>query len=573
MSLTHNTINTLVLVENASQAETVADQLRETGHAISQSWVSTTPDFSAALQREVFDMGILYLRDSEADVPASILRYPDTPFVAIMERYRNRIAEELLGYGLTEVVGLSHPVRLNRVLSRLLTDGQLRRKNRALEERNQSHESMFHTLLQRTTEPVAYVHQGMHSFGNPAYHALTGFRTPDELAQTPLLDIIAGDDHDIIAMRLKELEEGQSTAETLSTRLINQQGNELPVTLQFTRSWYDEESVLQMIVSEAAEADPIAQLDAFESDETIQIDPIEILSNLNLAAGGNGYHPQTPSPSMPNPSANDRFENPQMDIDELLMMDTIAILPEDLPATASSSNSLADQSDSSDVGVLEKQAGLVAGIKPKLHVEAITSLRSDGAERIHIALTEDPRGIRGLEDDIDLAELDRWVLTETIEKAANSPSSAYFVQVHTSDRTLISLLESFDKTLKSRDVSRRAVTLIVDPVDGFDGAAQWRPMIQQAHMSGFGICLRHPEPAGSLISSFEALANTGIDYVMFNQSAIGQPDSNDVRDPATVLKHCQQRSIRSIASIDDPEKISNAWSLGFDCFVIQPLSV
>ena len=101
MTTDYIAINTLVLVDEVGHAESIAEHLRNTGVAVQQSWVSTPADFSLSLQRDTFGMGILYIEDGAVDVPASILRYPDTPFLAVMDRFRNRTAEELMEYGLS----------------------------------------------------------------------------------------------------------------------------------------------------------------------------------------------------------------------------------------------------------------------------------------------------------------------------------------------------------------------------------------------------------------------------------------------------------------------------------------
>lgn len=273
MTLDIQAINALVLVENPAQARKIAQQLAAVGGTVRQSWVSSHAEFGAALRRDGVDLAILYCSASDQMVPSAIHRYPDTPFLAILDQYRNRTAESLIDLGLTDVVGFSHPVRMARVLKRVLSEARIRVDYAQLLIRQQSQRLMLEALLHSSEDAVAYIHQGMHSFSNDAYQNLTGLSSSDAVLGTPLLDIIDQNTHGTVMQHLRQFEDGQSAVALVNTRMRHVEGHDIPVTLEFSRSWYDEEVVIQLVARErtASEATDTNGLAVHLADQTLNL--------------------------------------------------------------------------------------------------------------------------------------------------------------------------------------------------------------------------------------------------------------------------------------------------------------
>lgn len=248
MAIAYQAVNTLVLVDQASKAEQIASHLRSTGMAIQQSWVDSASEFSAALQRDAFDLGIIYRESDNTDLPAAILRYPDLPFLVVLSQYRNRLAENFIESGAADVVGFSHPIRLKKVLARTIIEAKLRKNNNALQEQYISQRAMLQSLLQSAQQAIAFIHHGVHSYGNPAYRELTGLQDEEHVLSTPLLDLIDPRDHATINQALRALNTGDCERQSLYCHFIRQDGSRMPVALELTQSWFDEESVVQLSV-------------------------------------------------------------------------------------------------------------------------------------------------------------------------------------------------------------------------------------------------------------------------------------------------------------------------------------
>ncbi|MBX2826069.1 MAG: PAS domain-containing protein [Gammaproteobacteria bacterium] len=240
-------INTLVLVDTSRQAESIADALRLTGVAVQQSWVTSATEFSNALQREQFDLGIIFCVDALSHIPAAITRYPATPFLAVLDRYRNRTAESLIERGVCDVVGLSQPLRLRRVLERLLSAASLQHDNDHLRHLQRQQETTLHSVLQNTGQAVAYLHQGAHSYANAAYQQLTGLAELETVQQTPLLDLVDNGDEPLLREKLREIETGSASQAALDVTLNRPDGEKRSVSFQLSQSYFDDEAVVQLV--------------------------------------------------------------------------------------------------------------------------------------------------------------------------------------------------------------------------------------------------------------------------------------------------------------------------------------
>ncbi len=241
-------VKTLILVSDAQQAKVIADYLRVAGVPVQQHWVATNSDFSDALKRNDYDLGIIHCQPGNHDVPSAVLRYPSTPFIATVDRFKPGHAEVLLERGVSDVVGFSHPVRLQKVMARIASEARARNQNRSMQTRQEQQNHMIHTLMARSSDAVAYVHQGIHCYANDAYRALTGLGKTTIPDHTPMLDLFDADDHDRIATELRRLEHGKVENPVIHANLQRYGDALQPVTLACCQSWYNDEPVVQIQV-------------------------------------------------------------------------------------------------------------------------------------------------------------------------------------------------------------------------------------------------------------------------------------------------------------------------------------
>jgi len=221
---TTHTVETLALVKNRAGAERVADCLRNAGVATHQYWVEDHYSFAEQLSKREWDLVVLDMPKGNRHVPACILRYPDTPFVALTETSKTALVDELLELGITDVANLTQPARLKHSLHRALREASLKRDKLALSRQSREQDNLLRSLLNGTDDAIAYVHQGVHCYVNPAYVRLLGLPDSATAIATPLLDLVARKYRPTLARLLRDFHKGQQLEAKLNTYLCRQDG-------------------------------------------------------------------------------------------------------------------------------------------------------------------------------------------------------------------------------------------------------------------------------------------------------------------------------------------------------------
>ena len=244
-SLPHN-LETLALVGDPKQAEQVASVLGHAGVSTHQYWVEDHYSFSEQLARQSWDLVILALPGKDSHVPSCILRYPDTPFIALTAGRKGMSSEELLELGVTDVTTGKNPTRLRHTIERALREASIKREHRAIHQQNKDQDHLLRNLLNTSEEPVAFVHQGMHSFANPAYLRLFGLTDLESAIETPLLDLVTRRNRIELRRILHDFQHGNIVSAQLSVDLKKKDGDVARAGLNMSIARFDGEAVVQV---------------------------------------------------------------------------------------------------------------------------------------------------------------------------------------------------------------------------------------------------------------------------------------------------------------------------------------
>lgn len=241
-----NNVEILSLVSNLGQAEKLATYLSETEVATHQFWVEDYYSFARELGRRRWDLVIMAIDSKRDHIPACILRYPDTPFVAIVPRRRQHLIDELLDYGVIDVGSFSQHRRLQHSITRALREAAAHTKHHRMARQYREHETLLNSLLHSLDEPIAFVHQGAHSYVNPAYLRLLALANDTEATATPLLDLIAMRDRNRMGKLLRDLQNGKLLSAEMETRIKQGNSNIARVKFHLSQTHYQGESVTQI---------------------------------------------------------------------------------------------------------------------------------------------------------------------------------------------------------------------------------------------------------------------------------------------------------------------------------------
>jgi PAS domain S-box-containing protein len=150
---------------------------------------------------------------------------PNREMVGVLTVYSDRPglfgAEEV--HLLTELAG-----DLAYALEALRDETARRTAEAALQES----ESKFRNVFQNSRDPIVVSHAGLHVFENQAYLQVYGYETPGELADRPVLDLVAASHRDQIASYIRNRGAGQEAPGFYESRGLRKNGSEFDTEIQ-----------------------------------------------------------------------------------------------------------------------------------------------------------------------------------------------------------------------------------------------------------------------------------------------------------------------------------------------------
>ncbi|MEX1198999.1 MAG: EAL domain-containing protein [Pseudohongiellaceae bacterium] len=243
---------------NDPVAEQLLNLLRRAGLTVQGRDITAGETLTDTLASEPWHL-ILAFSDTREPAVDSILAHLretrlDIPCIVI-DNARDPIGAACLARGAADVFALDelqqdsgHQRFVHRVQSELQQINE-RRERRRLAIALQEIEQHYHRLLDNTTDPVAWLGDGLYQYCNPAWLDFLGHAEADELLHTPLLDQVADSDVDPTRQCLRKTMEPQGTesvANRCALKIQHHDGSMIPVELDCTVISHRGERILQI---------------------------------------------------------------------------------------------------------------------------------------------------------------------------------------------------------------------------------------------------------------------------------------------------------------------------------------
>jgi len=265
-------VELLVLGCSIDDANIYSQTLRNSGMAVHLSTAYTPDELDALLQNLDADVVLVNTDAEEIDFTTAIRQIREVSPLAAFILLSDNPEEELFFAAETRAQDIiqrddhAHLIYVvNREQQNMITKKKLLAVTQELKETKQRYE----TLTETARDAIAYIHQGMHVYANPAYVSLFGFNNADELEGLPFMDLIASDDRLKFKPVLHKLDE-EHTAEQLDINCVTNEGKNLSVTMDFAPSTIDGEDCTQVIIrSQASDMDieqRLAELANYDTD-------------------------------------------------------------------------------------------------------------------------------------------------------------------------------------------------------------------------------------------------------------------------------------------------------------------
>ena len=242
----------LILEESENDAESLANILRKAGHSIRFDYASDTDVLESALDTQLPDIVLCGNGENVTGIETvqGILaqRKLSIPVFSIVEDAPEAVVVAAMKSGVTAVVSYDQPEHLQLEVARIINMLQLQHRVGALDVAFTDCEKRCHTLIENSSDAVAYIHEGMHCFANRSYMKLFGIDDQEAIEGIPILDMISTAQRDTFKKFLRSFQGGKSKDNTLSIGCVGHDHTDFDSTMEFTRASMDGEPCTQIII-------------------------------------------------------------------------------------------------------------------------------------------------------------------------------------------------------------------------------------------------------------------------------------------------------------------------------------
>ena len=246
-----NTLNLLVWENELEQYEQHLNTLRNLGFAVRDQQIKSSNEIETLPSEKHYDL--LICNESSLDQPSLTLQQqlnkqqPDLITVFLYEEKDDNALYALYAAGASCVINLDKAELLKIQLPRLINCHSLQKKLQSAEQKIAEEEQRNRTLMDSSRDAIAYIQDGMHAYTNLSYLEMFGITEQDELASTPLLDLITKEFRDEVKTILRQFSRQELTQTSLDCNALKHE-QPLKVNIGFAEALLDGEPSIQLII-------------------------------------------------------------------------------------------------------------------------------------------------------------------------------------------------------------------------------------------------------------------------------------------------------------------------------------
>ncbi len=240
-----------------NDAEMYISVLRNAGHAVRAHRVEDEDEFHDALEQKSFDLFLCHVGLESLTLATAIQGVKqsarDLPVVAVAEDDDPELRRRIMAEGASDLVVKKDLDHLRLVIQREFSHLLQRRRLRQLERSLKETERRCNALLDSSRDAIAYVHEGMHIYANPAYLEKFGVEQFEDIEGMPLLDMITPKYQAEFKAFLKNFSKGDYSTKEAELAIETDAGP-LDVVAYFSPASIDGEPCTQILLRDQSSA-------------------------------------------------------------------------------------------------------------------------------------------------------------------------------------------------------------------------------------------------------------------------------------------------------------------------------
>lgn len=253
----HSIINLLIVDRAQADIEHVLQTLRGDGYQLETTQTDRLEAAREAIDYQPLDLIMVRVIENiptVAELHGMITdSQQDIPLIAIVDdehRQTHRPAR-LLEEGADNYFYLDDADHLMAVVHKELRHLADRKLKYSFDVRFQESETRSHALLENTKEAIAYIHEGVHAYANPAYLRLFHYQAKEELAHIQLVHMVPPGYRDALKSVLRRSIRSGKAIEPVELVGLRSDGQTFPMLLECAPMRMNDEPCTQIIVADA----------------------------------------------------------------------------------------------------------------------------------------------------------------------------------------------------------------------------------------------------------------------------------------------------------------------------------
>ncbi len=256
----------ILTVTDDPSAPRELDQMLGADSGARTLFADTANAVSRSFEEARIDMVMIHVDTADPGLLETTIRHAReqkhfVPVIALVDGDDARSALAVASLGVEGFVSQSNLRQLKRLARGQLDSLKARRDASQALKSLEDIEARYTLLLDSSSEAIAYLHEGLHIYANPAYLDLFGFISFEDLEGLSMLDLFTASrkDQDLKKV-LKALSRDDIPREAMLLNAHRQDGSEFQASVAFSPARYGGEYCAQMLVHEELEqADPKLQ--------------------------------------------------------------------------------------------------------------------------------------------------------------------------------------------------------------------------------------------------------------------------------------------------------------------------
>jgi diguanylate cyclase (GGDEF)-like protein/PAS domain S-box-containing protein len=245
-------LHVLIVEESKNDAESLANALRNAGHSINFNHGAEAGAIESALQEQHPDIvvcGSGELLPAPDDVKALLGKHGLTaPMIVLADEAPEDKVVAARRSDFAALISYDQPDHLYLSFEKEATCIRLQQQLKASNDSLRDSENRCHSLIENSSDAVAYIHEGMHVYANQPYMELFSIETAEDVEGTPILDMISNNERNTFREFLKNYLDSKDHDNTLEINCVNPAGESFQSSMELAPATMDGEPCTQIII-------------------------------------------------------------------------------------------------------------------------------------------------------------------------------------------------------------------------------------------------------------------------------------------------------------------------------------